>query len=320
MKKRFRVLIAAALTFLASPALAGYPDKPVRIIVPYSPGGTSDFIARITAQNLSEVTGVTFIVENKTGAAGRIGYDMAAKAPGDGYTLVASDTSYAMLAGLYPKLPWAHETDLIPITVTAETPVVIVAGPNAPFASLKELVVFAKSNPGKLNYGSGGAGSSSHLAGELFKSVAGVDIAHIPFKGAGEATTGVISDTVEMVIAAPPTVISHIKSGKVKGIAVTSPSRSPALPDVPSVVEAGLPGFVMSNWFGLMAPKGTPDSVVAYLQQAVAKVLERPDVKERLTTVGAEAVGNSPSDAAKRLREDTKLWGGIVKSAGVTLE
>jgi tripartite-type tricarboxylate transporter receptor subunit TctC len=263
MNKHFRALIAAALTIIASPALAEYPDKPIKIIVPYSPGGTSDFIARITAQNLSEVTGATFIVENKTGASGRIGYDAVAKAPGDGYTLVASDTSYAMLAGLYPTLPWAHETDLKPVTVTAQTPVVIVASPNAPFTLLKELIAYAKANPGKLNYGSGGAGSSSHLAAELFKSVAGVDIAHIPFKGAGEATTGVISSTVELVIAAPPTVISHIKSGKTLGIAVTSVSRSPALPDVASVVEAGLPGFVMSSWFGLMAPKGTPDSVIA---------------------------------------------------------
>jgi tripartite-type tricarboxylate transporter receptor subunit TctC len=320
MNKRFRILIAAALTLIASPALAEYPDKPIKIIVPYSPGGTSDFIARITAQNLSEVTGATFIVENKTGASGRIGYDAVAKAPADGYTLVASDTSYAMLAGLYPNLPWAHETDLKPVTVTAQTPVVIVASPNAPFTSFKELIAYAKANPGKLNYGSGGAGSSSHLAGELFKRVAGLDIAHIPFKGAGEATTGVISSTVELVIAAPPTVISHIKSGKIQAIAVTSATRSPALPDVPSVVEAGLSSFVLSNWFGLMAPKGTPESVIAYLQKAVTKVLERPDVKERLTTVGAEPVGNSPDDAAKLLRDETKLWGEVIKSAGVTLE
>jgi tripartite-type tricarboxylate transporter receptor subunit TctC len=320
MNKHFRALVAAALTLIASPVLAEYPDKPIKIIVPYSPGGTSDFIARITAQNLSEVTGATFIVENKTGASGRIGYDAVAKAPGDGYTLVASDTSYAMLAGLYPTLPWAHETDLKPVTVTAQTPVVIVASPNAPFTSLKELIAYAKANPGKLNYGSGGAGSSSHLAAELFKSVAGVDIAHIPFKGAGEATTGVISSTVELVIAAPPTVISHIKSGKIQAIAVTSATRSPALPDVPSVVEAGLSSFVLSNWFGLMAPKGTPESVIAYLQKAVTKVLERPDVKERLTTVGAEPVGNSPDDAAKLLRDETKLWGEVIKSASVTLE
>jgi tripartite-type tricarboxylate transporter receptor subunit TctC len=214
----------------------------------------------------------------------------------------------------------AYETDLKPVTVTAQTPVVIVASPNAPFSSFKDLIAYAKANPGKLNYGSGGAGSSSHLAGELFKRVAGLDIAHIPFKGAGEATTGVISSTVELVIAAPPTVISHIKSGKVQAIAVTSATRSPALPDVPSVVEAGLSSFVLSNWFGLMAPKGTPDSVIAYLQKAVAKVLERADVKERLTTVGAEPVGNSPDVAAKLLRDETKLWGEVIKSAGVTLE
>ena len=320
MKKHLRVMLAAALTIIASPVLAEYPEKSIKIIVPYSPGGTSDFVARITAQNLSEVTGAIFIVENKTGAGGRIGYDAVAKAPGDGYTLVASDTSYAMLAGLYPNLPWAHETDLKPITVTAQSPVVIVASPTAPFTSLKDLISFAKANPGKLNYGSGGAGSSSHLAGEFFKSVAGLDITHIPFKGAGEATTGVISSTVELVIAAPPTVISHIKSGKTTAIAVSSATRSPALPDVASVVEAGLPGFVMSNWFGLMAPKGTPDSVIAYLQKAVVKVLERPDVKERLTTLGAEPVGSTPEDATKLLRAETKLWGDVIKSAGVTLE
>jgi tripartite-type tricarboxylate transporter receptor subunit TctC len=225
-----------------------------------------------------------------------------------------------MLPGLYPKLSWSPDTDLKPITMTAQTPVVIAVSPNTKFKTLKELIAFAKANPGKLNYGSGGAGSATHLSAEFFKSVAGVDIAHIPFKGAGEATTGLLSGTVELVIASPPTVIGHIKRGNVTALAVSSPSRSAALPDVPSIVEAGLPGYNVYFWFGLMAPKGVPDSVVDFLQKAVAKILALPEVKELLARQITEPVGSTPVETAKQLSAETKRWREVIKSAGITLD
>lgn len=320
MKRLFCGMITGALVMVASSVMASYPEKPVKIIVPFSPGGTSDFVARLTAQKLSDLSGKQFYVENKPGASGRIGYDAGAKAPADGYTIIAADTSYAMLPGLYPKLAWVPDTDLKSITVTAQTPVVIVVNPITKFKSLKDLITFAKNNPGKLNYGSGGAGSATHLSAELFKSVAGVDIAHIPFKGAGEAATGLLSGTVELLITSPPTVIGHIKKGTVTALAVSSDKRSAALPNVPSIVEAGLPGYALYFWFGLMAPKGTPDGVVDYLQKSVAKILVLPEVKEMLAKQIVDPVGSTPIESANQLNAETKRWREIIKSAGVTLD
>jgi len=321
MSLSIRAAIALAMTLGAAPAAqAQYPDRPVRIVVPYSAGGTSDFVARITAQKISELTGKAFYVENKPGAAGRIGYDTGAKAAGDGYTLVASDTSYAMLAGLYSKLPWAHDADLRPVTITAQTPVVIVVNPKTKFATLKDLIAYAKANPGKLNYGSGGVGSSTHLAGELFKRVAGVDITHIPYKGAGEAVTGLVSGQVELLITAPPTIMSLAQAGTVTALAVSARERSPALPSVPSVVEAGLPGYVVANWFGLMAPKNTPDDVVAYLHREVVRALAVDEVKQRLSVQGAEPVGSAPEATRQKIREETGLWTDVIKDAGIKVE
>jgi tripartite-type tricarboxylate transporter receptor subunit TctC len=314
------VMLPLLLAASAASAQSAYPDKPVRIIVPYAPGGTSDFIARLTAQKLSEQTGKSFVVENKAGASGRIGYDAVAKAPGDGYTLVASDTSYAMLPGLYPKLPWDANADLRSITVTAETPVVITVHPDTNFKTLAELITYAKANPGKLNYGSGGAGSSTHLAGELLKSTAGIDLTHIPFKGAGDAVTGLISGQVQVLITAPPTVIGHIKSGKAVALAVSAGQRSAALPQVPTTADADLPTYKFTNWFGLMAPASTPDAVVNYVQMQVAKILTLPDVIDRLASQGAEPVGSLSGAATVELKADTLRWSDVINKAGIVLE
>jgi tripartite-type tricarboxylate transporter receptor subunit TctC len=324
MKTLFSSLVLSAACVLAPMAeaqtAATYPDKPVKIIVPYAPGGTSDFIARLTAQKLSQQTGQAFVVENKPGASGRIGYDAVAKAAGDGYTLAASDTSYAMLPGLYPKLPWDPVADLRPVTVTAETPVVITVHPDTNLKSLRELIDYAKANPGKLNYGSGGAGSSTHLAGEMLKAMAGIDMTHIPFKGAGEATTGLISGQVQVLITAPPTVIGHVQSGKATALAITAAERAAALPGVPTTAEAGYPAVQVTNWFGLLAPSGTPDAVIEYLQSAVAKMLTLPDVQERLATQGADPIGSLSGEAAVGLKADTMRWGEVIKKAGIVLE
>jgi tripartite-type tricarboxylate transporter receptor subunit TctC len=320
MKSLITALAVVAATALATPASAQYPDKPVKIVVPYAPGGTSDFTARLTALKLQEMTGKTFIVENKTGAAGRIGYGSVAKADGDGYTLVASDTSYAMMAGLFAKLDWAHDKDLIPITTTASTPVVVVVHPSTGFKTLKDLIDYAKANPGKLNYGSGGRGSSTHLAAELLKSVAGLDIVHVPFKGAGDAVNGVLTNAVQLLVAAPPTVIGQVQGKGLTALAITSPQRSPALPDVPTAKEAGLANYEVSNWFGLMAPKGTPDAVITWLQANVEKAIAQPDVKEKLAVQGATGVASKPADAAKQVRDDTALWNKVITDAKIQAE
>jgi tripartite-type tricarboxylate transporter receptor subunit TctC len=308
--------VVAMSAMIAIPSAAQYPDKPVKIVVPYAPGGTSDFVARVTALKLQEVTGKTFVVENRLGASGRTGYGSVARSDGNGHTLVASDTSYAMLAGLF-RLDWAHETDLVPITVTALTPVVVVVHPSIGFKSLQDLIDYAKANPGKLNYGSGGRGSSTHLAAELLKSMAGVDMVHVPFKGAGDAVNGVLSNAVQVLIAAPPTVLGHVQGGSLTGLAISSPERLGALPDVPTTKEAGLPAYNVSNWFGLMAPKGTPPAVLAYIQQNVKKVLAQPDVKANLLAQGVLPVGNSPADAAKYVRAETERWSRVIREAKI---
>jgi tripartite-type tricarboxylate transporter receptor subunit TctC len=317
MRYAITAAVVAMSAMIAIPSAAQYPDKPVKIVVPYSPGGTSDFVARVTALKLQALTGKTFVVENKVGASGRIGYGSVAKSDGDGYTLVASDTSYAMLAGLFARLDWAHETDLVPITVTASTPVVIVAHPSTGFKTLKDLIDYAKANPGKLNHGSGGRGSSTHLAAELLKSMAGLDIVHVPFKGAGDAVNGVLSNAVQVLIAAPPTVLGHVQVGSLAGLAISSAERLRALPNVPTTMEAGLPAYNVSNWFGLMAPKGTPPAVLTYLQQNVEKVLAQPEVKEKLLAQGASPVGNSPADAARYVRAETELWNRVIREAKI---
>lgn len=311
------VILVAVSAFAGSPVRAEYPERPVKLVVPYAAGGTSDFVARITALKIGESTGKTFVVENKPGAAGRIGYGTVARSGGDGYTIVASDTSYAMLAGLYGKLEWAHETDLVPITVTASTPVVVVAHPSTGFKTLQDLINYAKANPGKLNYGSGGRGSSTHLAGELLKIVAGIDMVHVPFKGAGEAANGVLTNAVQVLVSAPPTVLGQVQSGMLAGLAITSPERSPALPNVPTAREAGLANYNVTNWFGLMAPKGTPEAVISFLQQHVEKALLLPEVKEKLAAQGASPVGSKPADAAAYLKSETEMWTRVIRETKI---
>jgi tripartite-type tricarboxylate transporter receptor subunit TctC len=309
--------VAALSAMIATPSTAQYPDKPVKIVVPYSPGGTSDFVARVTALKLQELTGKVYVVENKVGASGRIGYGSVAKSDADGYTLVALDTSYAMLPGLFAKLDWAHETDLVPVTVTAVTPAVIVVHPATGFKTLKDLIDYAKANPGKLNYGSGGRGSSTHLNAEYFKSVAGLDIVHVPFKGAGDAVNGALSNAVQVLISAPPTVLGHVQGGSLTGLAISSTERLGSMPDVPTTKEAGLPAYTVANWFGMMAPKGTPPAVLTYLHQNIEKVLAQPDVKAKLLAQGASPLGNSPADAAKYVREETDLWKRVIRDAKI---
>lgn len=301
-------------------AAAQYPDRPVKIIVPFAVGGTGDIVARIVAGKMSQNTGAAFVVENKTGAGGRIGYEAGARSPGDGYTLVATDATYTMLPGLYENLAWDQANDLVPVTISAQSPFVVIVGPGAKTKSLAELIAFAKANPGKLTYASAGVGSVNHIVTALLSREAGVTLTHVPYKGMGDALTGLLSGTVDLIITALPTAIPNIRSGKVIALAVTSAKRSSALPDVPSVAESGIPRFSAGNWFGLTAPKGTPASAIQYIHREVVKALEAPDVRQRLAAQGAEPSGMSPGDMGKLLVVDTKHWTAVIRAANIKAE
>jgi tripartite-type tricarboxylate transporter receptor subunit TctC len=316
--------IAAALVTLAIPAIAlaqaTWPQQTVKVVVPYSPGGTSDFSARIVSQKIGENLGKSFIVENKTGASGTIGAQMVAMSAPDGYTVLGNDSSYAMLPSLFVKLPFDFANGLVPVTTTVLAPVVLVVPANSPFRTMKELVDFAKKNPGKLNYGSGGVGSSTHLNAEMFLKEAGVNLTHIPYKGAGEAMAAVLSGTVDMLATATPTAMGQLKGGKARALALSGPRRLAALPDVPTFAETGLPGYTVTSWFGFSVPKGTSKEIIAKLHAETVKALSDPAVKERIAQQGGEPGGMAPEAFAAFIAEDTRRWGELARAAGIKPE
>jgi len=315
--KVFNILLALALAGAAAGAAAQYPTKTVRVILPFAPGGTADIVARTVTQKITANTGKPFIIEVRTGAGGRIGYEYAAKSPGDGYTLVATDLGYTMLPALYGSLAWDHANDLIPVTISAYTPFLIVANPNLKAATLAEMIEQAKANPGKINFGSAGNGTVNHIYGELFKREARVDLTHVPYKGMSDAVLGMLNGSVQLLFVGIPVSLPHLKSGKLVALAIASTRRSTTLPNVPSVVEAGLPQFLIGNWFGLTATKGTPKEAIDWLHKEVVKALADPEVRERLATQGAETSGITPEELGKMMREDTRRWTELIRSAGI---
>jgi tripartite-type tricarboxylate transporter receptor subunit TctC len=316
-----QLVLPLALSFYGTAVLAQYPDKAVKIILPYAVGGGNDIITRIVAQKMSENTGKSFIVDNRTGAGGRIGYEFGIKSAGDGYTLIANETSYTMMPALYgSKLPWDNANALVPITNLAEWFFVVVAAPKLNVTTLKGLIDLAKANPGKLNYGTAGAGTINHIASELFKREAHVDIAHIPYKGMGPAITGMLEGSIDVLIVGTAPVVTHINAGRMIPLAMASPRRSAILPHVPSAVEAGVPNFVVRNYAGLSAPKGTPREIVDWLQKEAAKALASPAVKERFAAQGVEPSGITPEAFSKLIQEDVERWTGVISAARITAE
>lgn len=323
MKKAFHIPLLAALVLSVTGsawAQTNWPEGNVRLVVPYAPGGTTDFAARQIAQKLTEQTGKSFFVENKAGASGTIGTDMVAKSKPDGTTFQVNDTTYAMLPHLFKKLPWDHTTDLIPVTTLAVTPLVVVVGTNAPYKTAQEFIEFAQRNPGKANYGSGGVGSSTHLGAELLKQSGKLFITHIPYKGAGDAIRGVMAGEVDILVTAAPTAIPAVAGGRVRALMVTSPTRLPSLPNVPTTAEVGLKDFNATNWFGLAAPKGTPQPIIDKMQAEVKKALSSADLLKRFADQGAEAGGIPAADFQKMVRSETQRWGQLIKAAGVQPE
>lgn len=317
------ILAGAVLALSATSAAAQattWPDKPVRLVVPYSPSGTTDYAARQIAQKLTEQTGKSFYVENKVGASGTIGSDLVAKAAPDGSTFLINDTTYAMLPHLFKKLPWDHATGLVPVTRIVDTPLVVVVGANSPYKTMQELLDAARKNPDKLTFGSGGMGSSSHLGGELLRQHGRISLTHVPYKGAGEAMLGVISGQVDLVVTAAPTAIPQVKGGKGRALLVTSPQRLAALPDAPTSAQLGLKDFTATNWFGIAAPKGTPQAIIDRMQAEVKKAVESPDLAKRFADQGAEVGAMAPADFQKYVRSQTEDWGRVIKAAGVQAE
>ena len=310
----------AAATLCAiniAPAAAqttAWPNKPVRIIVPFPAGGTTDVVARLLGQRLQEAWGQTVIVENKTGAGGNIGAVEVAKAPNDGYTLLmASGSIVTVNPHIYARMPFDAAKDFAPITNVAQGPMVIVVGPNVAAKNITELIALAKAKPGVLNFGSAGIGSQVHMAGENLLYTAGIDLKHVPYKGESLALTDVAGGSVEMLPGNLAAMLPFIKAGKVKALGVTGAERSPAAPDIPTVGESGLPGFVNVGWFGLLAPAGTPKEVIEKVQRDSATILATDDTKQRLLAVGMTPVANNPAQFADAIRAESATWAKVVR-------
>jgi len=320
-----RLVRIAALALVAlAPAISlaqGYPTKPVRLVVPFPAAGTTDILARAAAQKLSETWNQQVIVDNRPGAGGNIGSELVAKAPHDGYTLLMGTVgTHAINASLYPKMPYDNVKDFAPIILVAGVPNVLVVNPSLPVNSVQELIAYAKANPGKLNFASSGSGTSIHLSGELFKTMTGVQMTHVPYKGSAPALTDLMGGSVQLMFDNLPSSLAFIKAGKLRALAVTSATRSPALPDVPTVAESGVPGFEASSWFGLLAPAGTPNDIILKVNADTQRWLASPDAKEKLQAQGAAAAGGTPEDFAKHIQAETAKWARVVKESGAKVE
>jgi tripartite-type tricarboxylate transporter receptor subunit TctC len=318
LSRRSLVIGLSALPLLGH--AQGYPSKPVTLVVGYAPGGTTDIVARMAAQALSVGTGKTFIVENRGGGSTTIATGYVAKAAADGYTLLANEMTQTIVPSLFPKLSFDPIKDLAPVTVFAEAPYVLVVNSNVPAKSLRELVALAKAQPGKLNFASGGAGSGPHIAGELLKTVAGIEMTHVAYKGSGPAVQDLLSGQVEVLITAAPTVSAQLASGRMRPLAVAHSKRLSSLPNVPTAAEAGFPEFRIANWFGLAAPKGTPADVITFLHAEVQKMIARPDVREKLLAAGAEPVSMTPAEAARHIETEARRWGDLIHKAGIKVD
>lgn len=323
--KRSLVRGAVALCLAASGAAAiaqqAYPSKPVRIIVPYPAGGTTDIIARIAANQLTERLKQSFIVENKAGASGAIGSQAVAQAAPDGYTLVmATASSHGINSALQKNLPYDAVKDFAPITVVANTPNIIIANPSVPVKNLKELIALAKAQPGKINFGSTSPGGSPHMSAELLKMMAGIDMTHVPYKGAAPMLTDLVGGQIQIGFDNLPSSIGFVKSGKARPLAVTTAKRWPGAPDIPTVAESGVPGYEVSGWFGLLAPAGTPKEVLDKIQTAISDAVKTPEVAKQLNDLGAEPVANKPEVFAQEIKDDVEKWRKVVKATGVKLE
>ncbi|MCX7138383.1 MAG: tripartite tricarboxylate transporter substrate binding protein [Proteobacteria bacterium] len=293
-----------------------YPTKPIRMIVTFPAGSGADIVARTAGQKMAESLGQQVVIDNRAGAGGIIGSDLAAKAIPDGYTIVMVSSAHTINASVYRKLPYDPEKDFAPITMLASTPYLLVAHPSVPIKTVADLIALAKAKPGQINYASGGIGVGSHLAGELFKTMTGVDIVNVPYKGAPQATADVVGGQVQLSLSTMPTALPLVRAGKLRAIAVTSLQRVPATPEFATIAET-VPGFDVRTWQGLLAPKGTPPAIIAKLREHAVKALEARDVNERLSVQGYQTVGNTPQEFTQIVKSEIARWKSVVKAAGI---
>jgi tripartite-type tricarboxylate transporter receptor subunit TctC len=306
-----------ALLLFASSASAQYPTRPLKLIVPFPPAGATDIVGRIVAAKLQERLGQAVVVENRPGAGGSLGSDLAAKSAPDGYTILMATSSTHSIGPVLQKLPYDPIRDFAPITHVANVPNVLVVSPKLPARNLAELVALARAQPGKLNYASAGVGSITQLNAELFKMIAKLDIVHVPYKGTALSTADLANGNVAMLFDSLASALPNIKSGNVRPLALNAPKRSALLPDLPTLAEAGMPQFDRYTWFGMFAPAGTPPDAVARLQREVVAGLKSPDVLERFAAVGAEPVGSTPAEFVERIRSDAAKWGEVIKAGNI---
>ncbi len=317
-----QVFAALALAAFAAAAPAqDYPAKPIRLIVPFPPGGGTDIAGRTVANKLSETLRWTFVIENKPGAGGNLGVERAVKSPPDGYTLVIGQTSnLAINPALYAKLPYDPLKDLSPVALIVSAPVVLVVAANSPYKSLGDLVAAARRDPGAVTFASPGNGTVSHLAGELLQRASGVKFTHVPYKGAAQAMTDLLGGQVQSFMSSVPSALAQIRGGRLRAIAVTSAKRAAEMPEVPAIAESGYAGFDATTWYGLLAPAGTPAAVIKRLNAELNRVLEMPDVRQRLAAEGGEVLGGSPEGFASLIKADHAKWGRIVKESGAKVD
>lgn len=320
-RRRALHALAAGLTLFASGAMAqNWPARPVTLVVPFPPGGTTDVLARALAESLRESLGQPVVVESKPGAGATIGADFVAKARPDGYTLLVGAVHHTIASSVYKKLPYDFQKDLAPITTIAMVPNVLVVNAETPARSVRDLVALLKAQPGKMNFGSNGNGTAQHLIGAQFQQSTGTQMTHVPYRGSGPLTTDLLAGHVSMSFDTITPVLPHIKSGKLRPLAVTTARRSSALPDVPTLAESGLAGFNIGTWFGVLAPAATPREIVARLNAEMVKIIRSPEFGKRMAEIGAEPVGDSSEQMARTIREETEKFARLVKEANVTIE
>ena len=310
------VLLSACLGAVAQ--AQNYPDRPIRLIAPFPAGGLADVLARAVGDELSKSFGQPVIVENRTGAGGNVGADAVAKAAPDGYTLMMSSAGILTANQfLYATMPFDPEKDFVPVSNVADMPMMVVVNPNVSAKTLQELVALARANPGKLNFGSPGIGTTGHLGLALFMHAANIKLTHVPYRGAAPAMTDLLAGQIDGVVDNPPTVLPQIQGGRLRALAVAAKQRMTLLPDLPTAAEAGVPGYEASSWFGVMAPAGTPPAIVAKLHNAIATALSQPAVRERFAKTGARLLGNSPEEFAQQIKSDRKMWGELIRAADI---
>ncbi len=321
MKRIFVLLLVLALTPCLAYAQA-YPSKPIRLVVPYPPGGPLDIMARAIGQKLTEAWGQPVVVDNRAGAGGNIGADLVAKSPADGYTLLmGAVATHAINPTLYGKLAYDPVRDFAPVALVAQVPNILVVNPSVPVKSVRELIDLARARPGYLNFASGSTGSTGHLAGELFNTMAGVEMVHIPYKGGAPAMADLLAGQVQLMFDNLANALPNVKAGRLRALAVTTLKRSPAMPDLPTVAESGLPGFDLTTWFGLMVPAGTPPEIVAKLNAEIVRALNTKDMRERLEKMGAEPpVNNTPDNFAAFIRSEAAKYAKVVKDSGARVD